>query len=282
MDQFIPVPGITNLVVNGDCAREQAKILLKLEKMLEKPIEGLVDPTPEEVAISNKPKYEPFVCKGQIQTNLAFWKTVVRWDVPKGGYGQLIEVQMSGETGTEWRMKIGVNLNSRDPKCKIIPLQGNTSFSGLHLGGGEGVILQVRSPDTKTMVTGIIMGSVGMNPGVQLADVDIAGKMTPSPRVIKPSPPVEEPEVKIRSLGDIFQELESTGIKSEETGIDVSEGVALGRVIKKKATITSPRPNTGYIPATTKAHAWSKTNNQPSGFAAFTIGGLEYKVPFYD
>lgn len=145
--------------------------------------------------------WKPVFFNNSIQTNGGYWKTVIRWDIPRGGLGELLSVEIEKLEGVDWRVKMGHWLDARQPKGKIEPIPQTTTFNNCSLGGGEAVILQARSRGMTTTVSGRISG------------MQTVTDETKVPVGMEPISDDEEEEVPVTSLADIFEHMKKSEVK---------------------------------------------------------------------
>lgn len=143
---------------------------------------------------------KPVSLSKTIETNGGYWKTVVRWDIPRGGRGELMSVEIEKFDGVDWRLKMGHWLDARRPQGKTTPISQSTTFSQCLLGGGEAVILQARSRGMKTIVSGRVSGKQTITDGTKLLGMA--------------QQPSDDEEVTVRSLSDMFKELEEQEVRA--------------------------------------------------------------------
>ncbi len=145
---------------------------------------------------------KPVLIQHSTEVLFKFWRDVIVRKVPPGTVFELKAVEIDPIEGAAWRLKIskpGDGKNGGD----ITMISAPTTFNGLMLTGGEIVKLQARSANGDTVkVAGRISGIETLVNSRQTVD----GEPVAIPKVV---PHVEEPEpeVEVRSLADMFEDM---------------------------------------------------------------------------
>lgn len=135
------------------------------------------------------------------QKSAKYWRDVVMWKVAPGSFGELLAVEIEQNDNVSWRLKIMKPGNGRFGG-KIVNLPRTTTFSNNMVTGGEIIKLQAKS----TAAFGITVSG------------RISGRETwvskgLSPAEVKAEPVEEEEEVEVRSLADMFKDMEKEEVK---------------------------------------------------------------------
>lgn len=155
-----------------------------------------------------EPEMKPVVLSQTTELNFKFWRDIVTWKVTIGCSGELMAVEIEPSAGAVWRIKV---MKPGDGRAggKLIKLERTTTFSGLMFTGGHIIKLQAKSANgNKVSVSGRISGR----------ETVVDEGLSPTAEELAPTADAavqaeEEKEVTVRSMGDIFKELEEQEVK---------------------------------------------------------------------
>lgn len=133
------------------------------------------------------------------QKTARYWRNIIVWRIPPGSIAELLTAEGERLDGVEWRVKIAPNIgDGRREAGRITNFTGIATFENVTITGGQSVILQARHKDgLPTSVSGRLSGRIA-----------VVNEDAP-PTKVEVIPEVEEEEeVPVRSLADMFKELE--------------------------------------------------------------------------
>ncbi len=138
-----------------------------------------------------------------------FWRDIVIWKIDPGKRLTLRVVEVNPNDIVSWRLKISKPGDGKNGG-KALLIGATTSINDLDITAGHIVKLQARS-DTGVKVTasGRLSGLetvIPLNP-VDIVGIDLGKKTTSPPSKGEPDDEVEEKEIVVRSMSDIFEEL---------------------------------------------------------------------------
>lgn len=147
------------------------------------------------------PQMKPVSIVNTVDLVQKFWREVVTWKVAPGSFGELLAVEIEQSDYVAWRLKV---MKPGDGRFggKLVQLKQTTSFSGNMVTGGEVIKLQAKSiSGERFSVSGRISGR------------ETVVHESLSPAKVETQPVEEEEEVPVRSLADMFKELEEQEVK---------------------------------------------------------------------
>lgn len=149
-----------------------------------------------------EPRWKAVSLANTTELNFKFWRDIVTWKVTPGCLSELMAVEIKPSDGAVWRIKV---MKPGDGRAggTLIKLERTTTFSGLTFTGGQIIKLQAKSVNgNKVSVSGRIAGQ----------EIEVDEGLSPTAEELAPAadvavPAEEEPEVTVRPLADMLEEM---------------------------------------------------------------------------